>query len=313
MAFLNLIRYKNLLIIALLQVLLRYGLILPILSFYEIEPALSTAVFTLLVFATLSLAASGYAINDYFDVRIDRINRPRRVVVGNVISRRVALLTHVLFTLAGVFSGLFISFIFQKESYALMFVVLPVLLWYYSTFFKKQMLIGNIIIAVLTALVPYVVVSLEFSALVHRYGVAITSSEACSTAWFWSTGFAFFAFITNLVREIIKDMEDIKGDRLGGCHTLPIEMGIVNSKIVINILLGFMLLVIWGVYFKVPQVRLIPMALPYLFVLLSIPVLALMVMVHRARRTASFRKAGHLAKIIMLTGIVFIVFIGMLY
>ncbi len=313
MAFLNLIRYKNLLIIALLQILLRYGLIIPILDYYQIEPVLSTALFAVLVFSTVMLAASGYVINDYFDVRIDRVNRPGRVVVGKTISRRLVLLMHVLFTLAGVFSGLFIAFVFRKESYALLFVALPVLLWYYSTIFKKQMLVGNIVIALLTALVPYVVVSVEFTALIHRYGYDITNGEACSAAWFWTTGFAFFAFITNLVREIIKDMEDIKGDRLGGCHTLPIEMGIVNSKIVVNVLLGFMLMVIWGVYFYIPEIKQIPMALPYLVGLLSLPVVVLMVKVHLARRTVSFHRAGTLSKIVMLWGILFIALVGMLY
>lgn len=313
MAFLNLIRYKNLLIIALLQVLLRYGLILPILAHYQIEPVLSATLFAVLVFSTVMLAASGYVINDYFDVRIDRVNRPDRVVVGNTISRRLVLLLHVLFTLAGVFAGLFIAFVFRKESYALMYIALPVLLWYYSTLFKKQMLVGNIIIALMTALVPYVVVSVEFAALINRFGYDITNGDACSAAWFWTTGFAFFAFITNLVREIIKDMEDVKGDRLGGCRTLPIEMGIVNSKIVVNVLLGFMLMVIWSVYFYIPQIKQIPMVLPYLVGLLSIPVVVLMVKVHLARRTSSFHQAGTLSKFVMLFGILFIALVGLLY
>ncbi len=313
MSFLNLIRYKNLLIIVLLQILLRYGLILPILAYYQIQPVLSTGLFAALIFSTVMLAASGYVINDYFDVRIDRINRPAKVVVGNSISRRLVLLMHVFFTLAGSFAGLFISFIFRKESYALLFIALPVLLWYYSTTFKKQMLVGNIVIALLTALVPYLVVSVEFTALVNRFGYDITNGEACSLAWFWTTGFAFFAFITNLVREIIKDMEDIKGDRLGGCHTLPIEMGIVNSKIVVNVLLGFMLLVIWSVYFYIPEVKNIPLAIPYLVGLLSVPVLILMVKVHTARRPVDFHRAGRLSKVVMLFGIFFITLVGMLY
>ena len=175
------------------------------------------------------------------------------------------------------------------------------------------MLVGNIVIALLTALVPYLVVSVEFTALVRRFGYDITNSEACSSAWFWTSGFAFFAFITNLVREIIKDMEDIKGDRMGGCHTLPIEMGIVNSKVVVNVLLGFMLTVIWGIYFYIPEIKLIPLAFPYLVGLLTIPIVFLMVKVHTARRTTEFHSAGRLSKLVMLFGILFIVLVGLLY
>ncbi len=313
MAFLNLIRYKNLVIVVLLQVLLRYGLILPVLQHFDIEPALLGREFLLLVISTVFLAASGYVINDYFDVRIDKVNRPRRVIVGTVITRRTALLFHVLFSLIGLFAGLYLSFIFRKESYALFFIAVPILLWYYSTIFKRQMLIGNILIALMTSLVPYLVVSVEFTALVHQYGTSITRTEACSTAWFWSTGFAFFAFIINLAREIIKDMEDVKGDRLGGCNTLPIEMGVVNTKIVVNLLLGFMVVALWGSYFVVPQLKSIPLVLPYLILLLTAPIILLIVKVHMARTTKAFHKAGTLSKYVMLAGILFILLVGMLY
>lgn len=312
MAFLRLIRFKNLLIIALLQFLLRYGLLLPVLHFYGISPVLPTSLFVLMCVATLTMAASGNVINDYFDVRIDRVNRPESVIVGHYIPRRTVLLLHVLFTMVGVICGLFLSFWFRKESYALLFVVLPVVLWFYSTSLKKQMLIGNIVIALLTALVPYLVVSLEFSALERHYGHEILESEACSTAWFWTTGFAFFAFITNLIREIIKDMEDVKGDRLGGCHTLPIEMGMVNSKWVVNLLSATMAIALWLIYLLLPQMTQIKYVLPYL-ILLTCTIVLMMGMVHRARRTADFRNAGRVGKIMMLCGILFIFLLSQLF
>jgi 4-hydroxybenzoate polyprenyltransferase len=180
MAFLRLIRAKNLLIIALLQCLLRYLLVLPILDFYGLEPVMSNARFILLLVATLSLAASGYVINNYFDVKTDIINRPGKVVVGKVFSRRVVLLWHVVFTILGMFSGLLLAYFTRKENYALMFILIPGLLWYYSTTFKKQILIGNLVIAFLTALVPYFVVSLEFASMARVYGAEVLSSEACS-------------------------------------------------------------------------------------------------------------------------------------
>lgn len=306
MAFLRLIRFKNLVVIVLLQYLLRYGLLLPMLKHYGINPALSDLKFMLLVITTVLLAASGYIINDYFDVKIDRINRPDKVVVGPVFQRRKVLLFHVLFSFAGVFTGLFLAYIYRKETYALMFVVIPILLWYYSTTLKKQVLIGNLTISLLTALVPYFVVSLEFAALGRLHGQSILSSEACSMAWFWTTGFAFFAFISNLGREIIKDMEDVKGDKEAGCHTLPIEMGLEYTRTVVILLSLASVVALWVIFLVVPQLWVSRIALLYFILLLTLPYLFLIWQVYKAKEPEHFHRASQLSKAIMLFGILFI-------
>ena len=306
MAFLRLIRYKNLVVIVLLQYLLRYGLLLPMLNLYDIAPALSHVKFGLLVLTTLLLAASGYIINDYFDVKMDRINRPEKVVVGKVYQRRKILLFHVLFSFVGVFTGLFLAYIYRKETYALLFVIIPVLLWYYSTTLKKQVLIGNLTISLLTALVPYFVVSLEFAALGRLHGPAILSSEACSMAWFWTTGFAFFAFISNLGREIIKDMEDLKGDKETGCRTLPIEMGIDYTRTIVILLSLASLVALWVIYKVVPQLWESRITFWYFLLLLTVPYLILIWQVYKSHEPEQFHRASQLSKIIMLFGILFI-------
>ncbi len=306
MAFLRLIRYKNLLIIALLQYLLRYGLMLPILYFYNLEPSLSHFRFTLVVLATLTLAISGYIINDYFDLKIDRINRPHRVVVSEVFSRRTVLLWHVVFTLIGVFIGLYLAYVLRKESYALMFMSIPLLLWFYSTTLKKQMLIGNLVIAFLTSMVAYLVVSVEFASLSRLHGEQILSTEACSIAWFWTTGFAFFAFVTTLGREIIKDMEDTEGDKVVKCATLPIEMGIPLTKWVVVLINIFIIVVLWFFFFWVPQLRESRLVLFYFLILITLPYLLLSIFILRAETKNSFNLASKMSKVIMLFGILFV-------
>lgn len=306
MAFLRLIRFKNLLIIVLLQLLLRYVLLLPMLAHYGLEPALSHLRFALLVLTTVFLAASGYVINDYFDIKTDLINRPSRVVAGQVYPRRTVLLWHVLFTFLGVFMGLFLAYISRKENYALMFILVPALLWYYSTTLKKQMLIGNLVISFMTAIVPYFVVSLEFAVLARVHGEAILDTEACSMAWFWTTGFAFFAFASNLGREIIKDLEDVKGDAEAGCRTLPIEMGEPATRRLVAILHAALLLALWIVYAMVPQLRSSPLAFVYFLVLLTLPFLWLMFKVLKARSRIDYHKASQWSKLIMLLGILFV-------
>ncbi len=305
-SFLRLIRSKNLIIIILLQYLLRYGLLLPILKFYEIEPVLSDLRFVMLVITTVFLAASGYVINDYFDLKIDRINRPDKIVVGQAFQRRTVLLLHVIFTFIGVFSGLYLAYIYRKESYALVFLMIPFLLWYYSTTFKKQIILGNLIISLLTAMVVYFVVSLEFVSLARVYGEAIIDTDACSTAWFWSTGFAFFAFISNLSREIIKDLEDIKGDEAAGCHTMPIEMGVAYTKTVVVLLTLASVAALWLVYFFVPELTGHKITLIYFIVFLTIPYLILARKVYKAKNTKHYQQATKISKLIMLFGILFI-------
>lgn len=305
MAFLRLIRYKNLIIIALLQYLLRYALMLPILSYYNIEPTLSHYRFAWMVLATLSLAISGYIINDYFDIKIDRINRPDKIVVTEVYSRRTALLWHVIFTLIGVFSGLYLAYTMRKESYVLLFMGIPVLLWFYSTSLKKQMLIGNLTIAFLTSMVAYLVVSVEFASLFQVYNSEVLNT-AYSTAWFWTTGFSLFAFISTLGREIIKDVEDKEGDKALKSSTLPIEMGVTLTKWVIILINIFTVVVLWFFFFWVPQLHQSKLTFIYFSLFITLPYIVLSLFIYRAKSKKVFGTASKISKLIMLLGILFV-------
>jgi 4-hydroxybenzoate polyprenyltransferase len=212
----------------------------------------------------------------------------------------------VFFTITGVFIGLFLAYITRKENYALMFILIPGLLWYYSTTLKKQVLVGNLAIAMLTALVPFVVVSLEFATLARIHGEAILHSQACSTAWFWTAGFAFFAFISTLTRELIKDMEDIEGDQETGCHTLPVEMGIEYSRTVVLILTIVSIISLWIILILVPRLRESYIAWGYFFLFLTVPYLILGYKIVKSKGRKDFHQASNLSKIIMLMGILFI-------
>jgi 4-hydroxybenzoate polyprenyltransferase len=310
MAWLKLVRYKNLIIVALLQYLLRYGLLLPILRFYDIDPALSHLRFALLVLVTLCFAASGYAINDYFDIRTDLINKPKRVLVSRQIKRREALLLHLILTFIGVFTGFFLAYVSRKETYILATLFVPAMLWYYSTTLKKQLFIGNLTVSLMTAMVPYVVVSLEFSTLARYQAIDIINSEACATAWFWTTGFAFFSFVSNLTREIIKDLEDTKGDQAIGGRTLPIALGTRYSKILVIMLILFSVTALWSVYFYIPQLNQSIVTLVYFLVALTLPYFFLIWQIRKAKVATHYHLASIASKIIMLTGILYIFIAG---
>jgi len=312
-ALLKLIRLKNLIIIALFQSLIRYGLILPILAHYNYEPTLSNFRFALLVLASTLLAASGYVINDYFDIKIDRLNKPDKMIIDNGFKRREAMFFHVILTFCGVFVGLFLSYVTRKESWAFMFILTPVFLWYYSTTFKKQGFIGNLVVSGLTALVAIVVVSLEFASLERVHGSTIINSDACSTAWFWTLGFAFFAFITTLIREIVKDMEDVYGDEYGGCRTLPIEIGVKYSKILVLLLTIFSVLSIWSIFFYINMIKVDILSFWYILVLVTIPLIISIYFLFKATTPKSYHSLSSYYKAIMLLGILYILIASKLF
>lgn len=157
LAFLKLIRFPNLLIIALTQYLMRYAVLLPFFDIYELKPGLSHFEFFLLVLSTVLIAAAGYVINDYFDIPTDRINKPQQVVVDKKISRRTAMALHMALNVVAIGLGFYVGYRVGLYKLGLIHVFSAGLLWFYSTDFKKQFLAGNIIVALLTGCVPLVV------------------------------------------------------------------------------------------------------------------------------------------------------------
>lgn len=289
MEFLKLIRYKNLLIIALTQVLIRYSLMMP----YDLPHALSDAQFALLVLATLLIAAGGYAINDYFDIQVDRINKGSDVVVGYKIKRRTAMILHIALSAAGLLIGSYLSYAVGMPKLAGIFAISIGLLWFYSTHFKKQFLTGNLVISFLTAvsvmlvglfeLVP----ALEADSLDGARGVLIVMS-----------GYAIFAWISTLLREIVKDLEDIKGDQAMGYHTLVIEFG--EEKARYTAIAGGMLLFTGIVYASSVVLKGQPWHLLYTGVFVGLPLMAFLWELRQ--KQPNYTYLTRLLKGIMLTG-----------
>jgi 4-hydroxybenzoate polyprenyltransferase len=231
--------------------------------------------------STVLIAAGGYIINDYYDVKIDLINKPERVVVGKSIRRRYALLFHTILSVLGVAFGLLLSW-----KIGLINFISGFLLWWYSNFLKRQPLVGNIAVAVLTGLSVYVVAVLfdPFNKLI--------------------IGYAFFSFFITLLREIIKDMEDLKGDNTFGCKTLPIVLGIRKSKTFMYLLaminLGFI------VWFNFSYVGL---ASWMLAVFILMPVILILIGLSAADTVKDFYRLSQCCKIVLLLGVLSMIFI----
>ena len=253
---LRLTRPVNLLIIVITMVMMRYGVIGGLLESSigellsglegvqraelvflgpEPRPQLPFVDFLLLVLSTVLIAAGGNVINDYFDTRIDRINRPDGVIVGRTVKRRVAMAGHLVLSIAGVLLGIVVAWHGGLLRWAAIPLFAMAALWTYSTTFKRRFLIGNGIVALLTALVPVTVGLYEISALREAFaagGIVETPDgqrfemvPLFHEVWYWIGAYAAFAFLATLVRELQKDMADVKGDAAEGCRTVPIVMG----------------------------------------------------------------------------------------
>ena len=257
--------------------------------------------FIFLVAATVFLTAGGYVINDYFDIKTDVINKGK-VIVGNDISRRKAMMLHNIFNFVGVALGFFISWRSGYLLLGVMFFIVSGLLYFYSASYKRQFLIGNIIVAFLTALVPMLVAIYEWPAVYRFYTINAAATPDLSFIFYWVGGFALFAFLTTLVREIIKDIEDYEGDAAYGRNTVPITLGIITSKIIVVALIIITLALLYVVWylFLFDKYTLI-----YISTFISLPLIFVIITIFRSVDNRQFRMASQLMKIIMLAGILY--------
>jgi 4-hydroxybenzoate polyprenyltransferase len=253
--------------------------------------------------ATVVITAAGYVINDYFDTKTDMVNRPETVIIGKKLNRRWAIKLHILLNTLGIGLGTYISFYIGIPILALVFVFITGILWFYSTTYKRQFLVGNIIVAVLTALVPLIVILFEIPLLNKAYGPLLESLDAdFFHIIMWVSAFALFAFLLSMIREIIKDVEDFEGDSVYGRQTMPIVLGVVNTKVVI---ITFILTTLFSLLYINFRFLNDKYTLLYFIILLILPMLFLVYRVISANSKKEYHKASSLSKLIMLAGILY--------
>jgi len=308
--YLRLVRYQNLIVVALTQYAIRWGVIDPMLSAAstnlpnaEFHLQLGAFQFFLLVLSTICLTAAGYVINDYFDTRTDFFNRPGKVLVGTKIPRRQAMVIHILLSFVGVVLGFYISFHIGIPLLGFIFLIISGMLYFYSTTYKRQFLIGNLLVAIMTALVPLMVILFELPELNKEYGnVLVSYNTDLMYIFYWVLGFSVFAFLTNFIREIVKDMEDFEGDRIYGRNSIPVVLGVKNAKIIVNVLIIITLFLLLFVYFRFLAD---PITLIYFSLFLFLPFLFLSFKTMKAKNKSDYHLVGNGLKIIMLAGVIY--------
>jgi 4-hydroxybenzoate polyprenyltransferase len=221
MNLLKLIRYKNLFMIAFIQCIIKYVFFeLPQFKNANLTTALDSTAFTSLVLATICIAAAGNIINDIYDVVTDNINKPSKVIVGKYISEDMANNLFMGFTVVGIILGVYATWDIDKNSYATIFLIVSALLYWYATTLKQTILIGNILVSVLVGLSILIVGVFEISPMITP-----DNRDAYLFMFKFLVDYAAFAFLINLVRELVKDLEDVDGDHKAGYNTLPIAIG----------------------------------------------------------------------------------------
>jgi len=231
-SLLQLSRPLNLFIVGITMYITRHVVLTDVLSKgYTGDFILNDIAFGSLVLAAMLITAAGNIINDYFDQKVDKINKPDRVFVGKTISRRVAIFLHQFLNISAV---LLVARISWQHDYWLPVgfpIIIITLLWWYSPVIKKKPVVGNVLVAGCTALVPVFAVIYDVQLLeIPLKAVSYGSTNLFYYTWFWIIGIGGFAFVLTMIREVVKDTQDIPGDSTADYKTLPIIWGMPRTK-----------------------------------------------------------------------------------
>lgn len=289
--------------IAITQFLFVYCIVHPVMFTAGTMPNIHGLYFILLMVSSVIIAAAGYIINDYFDLNIDRINKPDKLVVGKIISRRWVIFWHLFLSTTGVILGFYIDFKTNVRFLGIANFICVALLFLYSISLKKKVLSGNIVISSLTAWVILVVSWCETSNLLQPNLIASNTEKITRISFLY----AGFAFVISLIREVVKDVEDIEGDRRYGCNTMPIAWGINVTKVFVAVWLVVLISALSMVQFYVLVFKWWWSA-TYCILLIIIPLLYVFKKLFSATATHDYHRLSSLIKLIMFTGILSMVF-----
>jgi len=288
-AFFNLVRWKNLLLIVYIQLLLKFVLF----SSFNIVSNLSLIQFILLLVSLLCITAAGYIINDIFDLKSDLLNKPEKVIVSKYFSKEKSQQLYKWINSIGIITGIGLALNLNKPSISLVFIGPSLLLNLYSKKLKSLPIIGNIVVSLLISFCILILFILDINTSIKSYDQRIVISIIFMLS--------FFAFFINLIREIIKDIEDVNGDYKLNMKTLPILIGRNRTKIIVLFLtifpiglLSYIIIKYSTTYNAVTFYLLFFSLLPMLFTVLKIK---------SAKSIKNYKTISTYLKIIMLLGI----------
>lgn len=303
-AFLQIIRWQNLVFIGITQVLFHYCILQPNLATVQQQPKISGLYLLLISAASILIAAGGNIINDYFDLNIDKINKPHKLIVEKHISRRYAIFLHLLLSLAGIMCSVFVAHRLNILWLGMANTIAVLLLFIYSASLKKKFLIGNILVSTLTAWVIMILALPEYEVLILD---PQNKNEVFNKMFRLGILYASFSFVISVIREVIKDMEDVDGDRKYDCKTMPIVLGLNATKVFVAVWLIVLIALL-----VIAQIYVIRfgwwLSIIYAICCLIIPLCIVLKKTFAAQSAANFHKLSSNIKWIMLAGILSMIF-----
>lgn len=293
--FLNLIRWKNLLMIALMQYLIKYALLLPFRESHGVLITLSDFNFFLLVIATVCIAAGGYVINDVYDIETDNINKPNKVIINKHITEKNATTLFMVLTIIGVGLGFYLSNGIGKSAFFTIFFIASALLYIYSSSLKQIAVVGNVVVSIVVALSILLVGIFELIPAMN------SNNEAVQTTFLKIIlDYAVFAFMINLVREMVKDIEDIDGDFKAEIKTLPVILGRERTNKIVFILSVIPILSI--TYYVITYLFKQQLVVGYFLIFVIAPLIYVSIKLFSAEQKSQYKHLSLILKLVMLTG-----------
>lgn len=304
---LQLVRWSNLFFLGALIYVMEKWVVVPILDDVAFGEQLPWYILLLIAAATILIAAGGYVINDYFDIKIDRINRPDQLIVTQYISKENAMRLSIGLSGVGMVCGLVAAWLLRSSTIAILFAIIPGLLWFYSSSYKRLLIIGNVTIALLSALSPMMVALANVAQLQLKYSTILPYTTLEHDIYAWVGGFSLFAFLLTWIREIVKDLQDQMGDRELECHSMPIVWGNTITKIVVTVLIVLTTVLIgWFWYSLLPfDHSWQSFSTRYIVLAIIIPLWGALWLLWAAKIPSDYRTCQQVLKLTM--------FLGMLY
>ena len=303
----RLVRWSNLLFLAALVWLMEKWVATPILVKAAFGEQLPGYILWLIILATVLIAAGGYVINDYFDVKIDRINRPDEVIVTRSISKPAAMRLSMILSGVGIACGIAVAVLLRSLTIGILFVLIPGLLWFYSSSYKRLFMVGNLIIALLAGVTPIVIAMTNVAVLQLRYETILPYTTLVHDIYAWLGGFALFAFLLTWIREIIKDMQDQMGDRELECHSMPVVWGEKWTKVFVTGLIVVTLAIIGHLWWHILPFPTTWTSLSTRYIALGIvtPLLCTIWLLWSAKIPSDYKACQQVVKFTMLIGMLY--------
>ena len=303
----RLVRWSNLLFLAALIWLMEKWVATPILVKAAFGEQIPGYMLLLIILATVLIAAGGYVINDYFDVKIDRINRPDEVIVTRSVSKPAAMRLSMTLSGIGIACGITVAILLRSLTIGILFVLIPGLLWFYSSSYKRLFMIGNLIIALLAAVTPMVVALTNVAILQLRYENILPYTTLTHDLYAWLGGFALFAFLLTWIREIIKDLQDQMGDRELECHSMPVVWGETGTKAFVTALIVLTIAIIGHLWWHILPFPTAWTSLSTRYIALGIvtPLLCSIWLLWAAKIPSDYKTCQQVVKFTMLIGMLY--------